>query len=59
MFETEYDRPLLDERELTGFIATQSRDQTTSTARLRHDIQPGERLLRAVGSSPARARESP
>lgn len=32
MFETECDRPPLDERELTGFIATQSRDQTTSTA---------------------------
>lgn len=32
MFEAEYDRPPLDERELTGFIATQSRDQTTSTA---------------------------
>lgn len=32
MFEAEYDRPPLDERELTGFIATQTRDQTTSTA---------------------------
>lgn len=32
MFETEYGRAPLDERELTGFIATQSRDQTTSTA---------------------------
>jgi conjugative relaxase-like TrwC/TraI family protein len=32
MFESEYGRPPGDERELTGFIATQSRDQTTSTA---------------------------
>lgn len=32
MFETEFERPPADERELTGFIATQSRDQTTSTA---------------------------
>ena len=32
MFDEEYDRPPSDERELSGFIATQSRDQTTSTA---------------------------
>lgn len=32
MFAAEYGRPASDERELTGFIATQSRDQTTSTA---------------------------
>lgn len=32
LFAEAYDRPPLDDRELTGFIATQSRDQTTSTA---------------------------
>ncbi|WP_264055832.1 MobF family relaxase [Mycobacterium nebraskense] len=32
LFAETYDRPPLDDRELTGFIATQSRDQTTSTA---------------------------
>lgn len=32
MFEAECDRPPRDERELTGFIATQSRDRTTCTA---------------------------
>ncbi|MCP9271238.1 MobF family relaxase [Mycolicibacterium arenosum] len=32
MFHSEYGRVPSDERELTGFIATQSRDQTTSTA---------------------------
>jgi conjugative relaxase-like TrwC/TraI family protein len=32
MFAAEYARGPADERELTGFIATQSRDQTTSTA---------------------------
>jgi conjugative relaxase-like TrwC/TraI family protein len=32
MFAEEYGRGPADERELTGFIATQSRDQTTSTA---------------------------
>lgn len=32
MFEADYDRPPLDERESTGFIATQSRDQITFTA---------------------------
>ncbi|MCP9276799.1 MobF family relaxase [Mycolicibacterium arenosum] len=32
MFAAEYGRLPSDERELTGFIATQSRDQTTSTA---------------------------
>ena len=32
LFAETYGRPPLDERELTGFIATQSRDQTTSTA---------------------------
>ena len=32
MFASEYGRAPSDERELTGFIATQSRDQTTSTA---------------------------
>ncbi len=32
LFAETYGRPPSDERELTGFIATQSRDQTTSTA---------------------------
>lgn len=32
MFVEQYSRAPTDERELTGFIATQSRDQTTSTA---------------------------
>lgn len=32
LFAETYDRPPLDDRELTGFIATQTRDQTTSTA---------------------------
>ncbi len=32
LFAEHYGRPPSDERELTGFIATQSRDQTTSTA---------------------------
>ncbi len=32
LFAETYGRPPADERELTGFIATQSRDQTTSTA---------------------------
>jgi conjugative relaxase-like TrwC/TraI family protein len=32
LFAETYERPPLDDRELTGFIATQSRDQTTSTA---------------------------
>lgn len=32
LFAETYDRPPLDDRELSGFIATQTRDQTTSTA---------------------------
>jgi conjugative relaxase-like TrwC/TraI family protein len=32
LFNEQYERQPIDERELTGFIATQSRDQTTSTA---------------------------
>jgi conjugative relaxase-like TrwC/TraI family protein len=32
LFAETYERPPLDNRELTGFIATQTRDQTTSTA---------------------------
>ncbi|MGV7918617.1 MobF family relaxase [Mycobacterium kansasii] len=32
LFAEQYGRPPTDERELTGFIAAQSRDQTTSTA---------------------------
>lgn len=48
MFEAEFERPPADERELTGFIATQSRSDHLHR-RLRNDIQPDKKLLGAVG----------
>jgi len=59
MFEAECDRPPRDERELTGFIATQSRDRTTCTAGYDMTFSPVKSFSVLWGGGPGRVRESP